>query len=509
MDDNQNSEKNQLEGKNPIFRYEIVDDKQEIQQEEPQKTTSSSTALNDAPTESIKPEELPPDITGIEDIKTDGEGLPPDLGSPTPNYFLFGIIGGVIFILIFFIIFKLLAGRSQPKKIELTYWGLWDEKEVFQPLIDEYQRQHKNVSIKYEKKSPENYREKLISRINNGIGPDIFRFHNTWLPEIKEVVSYIPKEVMSNEEFEKIFYPVHQKDLKVDNHYYGLPLYIDGLVLVYNKKLFDKAGVLSPPSNWDEIIDVAAKLTVKDQNGEIITSGIALGTANNIEHFSDILGLFILQNGADLTNFDSKEGIEVLQTYRQFAELPNNFWSSNLPNSLTAFIQEKVAMIFIPSWEVLLIKSANPELELRVIPVPAVPGGKSVSLANYWVEGVSLKSKNQIEAWKFLKFLVNKENQPKLFANQSKIRLFGTAYSRVDLANLLAQHEYLSAVIKQASYFQSLPLVSRTFDNGLNDEIIKYLENAVNSTNEGVSYSEAARTAKKGIEQVYFKFTNK
>ena len=502
MDDNQNLKENQPKNEGTIFRSEVIDEEKESPSEK-----QLPSGSYDQSTESPPLEELPPDVGDIgEEIPNDG--LPPNLGT-TPNYFLFGIIGGIIFILIFFIIFKFLTGRSQPKKIELTYWGLWDEKEVFQALIEEYQRQNKNVSIKYEKRSPENYREKLISRINNGIGPDIFRFHNTWLPEIKEIVSYIPKEVMSNEEFEKTFYPVHQKDLKVANHYYGIPLYIDGLVLVYNKKLFDKAGVLSSPSNWDEIIDVAAKLMVKDQNGEIITSGIALGTANNIEHFSDILGLFILQNGGDLTNFSNKEGIGALQTYRQFAEPPNNFWSPNLPNSLTAFIQEKVAMIFVPSWVVLLIKSANPELDLKVIPVPDVPGGKPVSIANYWVEGVSIKSKNQIEAWKFLKFLVDKKNLPKLFANQSKIRLFGTAYSRVDLANLLVQHEYLSAVIKQASYYQSLPLVSKTFDNGLNDEIIKYLENAVNSTNEGVSYSEAAMTAQKGIEQVYSKFTNK
>lgn len=509
MDDNQNSNENQLKDEGPIFRSEVVNNQEDMPQEEFHKPNPSPPLGSEEDVDSIKPEELPADITGVEDIRSDDGGLPPNLQSQAPNYFVLGIGGAIVFIIIFFIFFKLLTGVKENKKIELTYWGLWEEKEVIQPLIDEYQRKHKNISIKYEKKSPENYREKLIARINNGTGPDIFRYHNTWLPEIKEIVSYIPKKIMSNEEFEKNFYPIYQKDLKVGDHYYGIPLYIDGLVLVCNKKLFDKAGILSYPSNWDEVIDAAAKLTVKDQNGKIITSGIALGTANNIEHFSDILGLFILQNGGDLANFDKKEGVEALQTYRQFAEPPENFWDPDMPNSLTAFIQEKVAMIFVPSWEILVIKAANPELELKVVSVPAVPGGKLISLANYWVEGVSSRSKNQIEAWNFLKFLVEKENQTKLFANQSKMRLFGTAYSRVDLANILIQNEYLSAVIKQANYYQSLPLISRTYDNGLNDEIVKYLENAVNSTIEGVSYQESASTAQKGIEQVYSKFVNR
>ena len=74
------------------------------------------------------------------------------------------------------------------------------------------------------------------------------------------------------------------------------------------------------------------------------------------------------------------------------------------------------------------------------------------------------------------------------------------------MAPLLAQNPYLGAVIKQANNFASLPLVSRTFDNGLNDEIIKYLENAINSTIQGVSYKEALGEAKKGIDQVFTKY---
>ncbi len=43
-------------------------------------------------------------------------------------------------------------------------------------------------------------------------------------------------------------------------------------------------------------------------------------------------------------------------------------------------------------------------------------------------------------------------------------------------------------------------------DNGLNDEIIKYIENAINSTILGVSYKEALVGAKKGIDQVFTKY---
>lgn len=490
MDDNQLEDKNQI----GIDRNHLI--------KENLKTSPEPTS--NEPIDNLKPEELPPDLSEIP--LQPQESLPISNNLSTNNSIFF-IGGGIVFIIFLFIIFGVLFGKkSNNKEILLTYWGLWEEEQVMKPLIEDYQRKNKNIKIVYEKKSNQDYREKLITRINDGRGPDIFRFHNTWLPEIKQIVAPAPETIISSLDFEKNFYPIFSNDLKVGKFYYGIPLYIDGLILIYNKNLFNKAGVEIVPNNWDEILDVASRLTVKDQNGKIITSGIALGTANNIEHFSDILGLFFLQNGADLKNLDSVEAIDALKAYRKFAEPPNNFWDETMPNSITAFIQEKVAMILAPSWQILVIKAANPEIDLRTAAVPVVPGSKLISIANYWAEGVSIKSKNQIEAWKFLKYLAEKESLSKLYAHQAKVRLFGNPYPRLDMAELLNKNNFLLGIITEARDLKSLPLISRTFDNGLNDEIIKYLENAVNATIEGVSYEEAMRVAKEGVNQVFSKF---
>jgi ABC-type glycerol-3-phosphate transport system substrate-binding protein len=497
MDDKINEEKNQplvgneSQSSGPIFRTEVENEPKE--EKEP---------VNEM-TPEIVPEETPEEFSGVS--QNTGEP-PPIYEQSSPNFFVIGAAVAV-FLLIFFLIIRLIfGGRTSAKKIELNYWGLWEDKQTIQPLIEDYQQKNKNVTINYQKMDPQDYRQKLITQINDDRGPDIFRFHNTWLPQIKQIIAALPDAVISKSEYEKTFLPVFQKDLKASDRYYGIPLYIDGLVLIYNKSLFDKAGVSIAPTNWEELIDTAARLTVKDSQGNILTAAIALGTAGNIDHFSDILGLFLLQNGADIKNLSKKEAVDALRAYREFAEPPHNFWDETMPNSMTAFIQEKVAMIIAPSWQILVIKAANPDLKIKVIPVPSVPGAQSISLANYWVEGVSIRSKNQIEAWKFLKFLSEKESLAKLYENKTKVRPFGTVYSRVDMINLLAQNEYLGAVVKQANNFQSLPLVSRTFDNGLNDEIIKYLENAINSTINGVSYEEAFNTARKGIDQVIGKF---
>lgn len=458
----------------------------------------------------LQPEETPPELVvpeqPISPLPTD---LPPSVPDHKTKYF---IVGGAVlfFIIVFGLILSLVFGRSKKlESVSLNYWGLWEEKEIIQPLIDEYQKKNPHVKIVYTKMVPQDYRDKVITRGKAGQGPDIFRFHNTWVPQIRDIATSIPSSVMTPDQFRKTFYSIHAKDLQIDGKYYGIPLMIDGLVLAYNDELFRKAGINRPPVSWEDIIEDVRKLTVKNTSGQIVTSGIALGTANNIEHFSDIFGLFLAQNGGDLKKLDQPEAEGALESYRTFAEGDVAFWDETMPNSSTAFAQEKVAMIIVPSWQIVNIKNINPTLQLKVVPVPVIPGSHPLSIATYWSEGISRYSKHQLEGWKFLKYLSEKETMTKAYELQSKTRLFGSAYSRVDLGSLLAQNEYLGAVIRQAQgegTYVSLPLISRTYDNGLNDRIIAYIENAINQTIQGISYRQAMLTAKEGIDQIFSDF---
>jgi len=506
MDDkkNMNNLQQTSEAPQPIFETVPIDTTQ------PEELASNVSATDQTDFKQIQPEIVPIEVESSSPSYRESSRLPFIIG---------GILVFIIIFVVFFIIFNSLKNTVKPKSTEtttITYWGLWEEKEVIDPLIKEYQKANPNVQITYEKKSEIDYRKKLLTWIRNGNGPDIFRFHNTWIPEMRLpdpntqqlVLSTLPESVMSVDEYEKTFYPIHVKDLKMGKNIYGIPLMIDGLVLLVNVDLLKKAGISSVPTNWDEMVSVASQVTVKGKDNTLVTAGFAAGTANNVAHFSDIFGLMLLLNGGDLTKLDQAEASGALQAYRRFAEDPNNVWSELMPNSPIAFAQGKVAMIFAPSWEIHAIKATAPDLNFSVVPIPNPPGEKQFSIASYWVEGVSIKSTHQIEAWKFLTYLSSKEGQTKMFEIQSNLRMFGTPYSRMDLADLLVQDPYLGSVIKQAAEdrYISLPLITNTFDDGLNDEVIHYIENAINGASQGVSYGEAMKQAKQGISQIFLQY---
>lgn len=513
MDDKKNNDNLQQPSEVPQSVYETVP----VNSEQPEEIPSNVEATDQTDfSQAVQPEIAPLEME------------PPPHKEQSKLPFILG--GIVVFFIVFLVIFVVLSSGTKkkapaPKAISLVYWGLWEEKEVMDPLIKEYQKLHPNIQISYEKKSHLDYRKKLLTWICNGQGPDIFRFHNTWIPEMilpemdtskicprqgtpELALSALPESVMSSAEFEKTFYPVQVKDLKIGKKIYGIPLMIDGLVMLANEDLLKKAGISSIPTNWDDMIGAASQVTVKEKDGRLITAGFAAGTATNVAHFSDIFGLMLLLNGGELTKLDKPEAAGALEAYRRFAEEPNNVWSEDMPNSITAFAQGKVAMIFAPTWEIQTIKSTAPDLKIVVVPIPNPPGGKQYSIASYWVEGVSKKSTQQEEAWKFLQFLSSKEGETKMYEFQSSIRIFGTAYSRIDLGALLAQDQYLGPLIKQAAEdrFISLPLISNTFDDGLNDEIVRYLENSINSASQGVSYGEAMKKLKEGIDQIFLRY---
>lgn len=408
--------------------------------------------------------------------------------------FLGGFAGGGWF---------LYSRLSGPKAVTLTYWGLWENDALIAPLIAEYQTSHPNVTIQYVRQNHRQYRERLQAAVARGDGPDVFRFHNTWVAMLKNELSPVPADIMTAADFKTTFYPTATRDLVAGETIFGIPLMIDGLGLYYNEDLFASAGV-SPPTTYEELLSIVPRLTVKgEEEGEILTAGIALGTTNNVEHFSDIVATMMMQNGASLVSLDGDEAEQTLVFYRKFSdpEDPLYTWNSTLDNSVVAFANGRVAMIYAPSWRAFDIKQLNPNLRFKIAPVPQLPGN-TVTWASYWVEGVSVQSQHQGEAWEFLQFLTSRETATALYTEASKLRLFGEPYARVAMGSGLENDPFVGAYIVQAPDARSFPLASNTFDNGLNDRLIQYFQDAINATLEGDSPSGALSTASQGFRQV-------
>ena len=402
-----------------------------------------------------------------------------------------------------------LFGSQSDEMVTIKYWGLADSATVMNQIRQDYKKIKPNVDIIYEKKSPQQYRETLEAQINSTSGPDIFQFHNTWTLMLAGELAPIPESVISQGEFKEHYYPTIFTDLRNSKkEFIGAPLGIDGLGLYYNEEIFQAGGISTPPSSWQELSQTAAKLTVRDTAGNIRTAGIALGTASNVDHFSDILALMILQNGGDLKNPIDARSADALEYYANFARSQNRVWDETMPPSTTAFSGGSLAMYLAPSFRAAEIKTANPNLKFKITPIPQLEGG-NVNWASYWAVGVSSKTKFQKEAFEFLKYLQQDETLIKLYSESAKTpgRLVGMPYPKKSLAQKLASDPIVGSYVVEAATARSFPMASRTYDNGLNDEIIKAYEDAVNEVLKSTPAEKALEKTAKKIAEVIAKFS--
>lgn len=440
----------------------------------------------------------------------------------SPLRFLPFILGGIVVIgLIIFAISTLFrAGRSQPAgpsasnapttngggrstvpaaKTKITYWGLWEPASVMDTIIRDFEAANPEIDVEYVTQSHRDYRERLQTAIASKQGPDVFRFHASWVPMIKNELSPLPNNVMSPTEFSQAFYPVAVRQLTSGGQIVGVPSYYDGLALYYNKEILRNAGA-EPPTTWAQLRTLASQLTVRTQTGQIQRSGLAIGNSTNVEHFSDIIGLLMLQNGANPADPTSQAAIDAMTFYTNFAKV-DKVWDETLPSSTVAFARGDAAMMLAPSWRAHEIKNTNPNLDFGIAPLPKL-GQNAVTWASYWAEGVSAESAHKDAAWTFVKYLTSAETEQKLYSAQSQVRTFGTPYARVSLASSLANDPYVGAYLADAPSAQDWYLNSFTHDNGLNDQLIKYYRDAVTAIVGGRDVTDTMKTVDLGTQQV-------
>lgn len=423
--------------------------------------------------------------------------------------FLLGaiVVGLVVFLIFGFLIPKVFNGLKNDK-IEIVYWGLGKEPEVLSPIISDFEKKYPNIKVNYIKQDIKQYRERLIARMDNGTGPDIFRFHNTWIPMISSVLLPLPENVISKEDFSKNFYPVVKEDLVRNGAIYGIPLGIDVLSLYINKSLFD-AGGLDVPTTWIDFANFARVLTVKDENNKILTAGASMGISSNIDYASDIVSMLMAQNGVDLKNISGNlpAAADALNFYVSFAQTPGNVWDETLDKSLKTFANGSLAMYFGYARDYSFIKSTNPNLSFEIHPVPTLPD-RDRTIASYWVEGVSSKTKHQKEAFLFLKYLTDKETERKLFVEEAKTKTIGEPYARIDLAESLKDNSNVYPFLESAKNAVSSYFVDGTFDNGLNTKMNASLYGAIGSILKGTSPESAAETFSSDFSKILQEYSS-
>jgi ABC-type glycerol-3-phosphate transport system substrate-binding protein len=320
---------------------------------------------------------------------------------------------GVLALIVGLVIFGIGRQPAEPAPVTLEFWGLDDDEEVWREIITKFQKKNLNFTINYTRLPESTYEEILVNRLAEGRGPDLFMLSNSSISKHRDKIFPLPKGFgISAKDFGRTFADIAYQDLVGNNgEIYGAPLFIDTLALLYNRDIFNTAGIAEPPRDWDAVKSLAQSLTRVNVAKDVVRGGIALGTARNVEHAFEIVSALILQNGDPIVGREDRVEIglgikaqDALRLYTSFANpRQSNFsWTERMKDSITALGEGSVAMIIGFSRDLPVIAAKSPHLALGVSPLPQPKGSNtSLTYGSYFFPAVSKASRNPTAAWRF------------------------------------------------------------------------------------------------------------
>ena len=309
------------------------------------------------------------------------------------------------------------SGAAADGNVNLTF-QIWDvaQRDGMQAMCDAYTAQHPNVKIEVQVTSWNEYWTKLEAAATSGQMPDIFWMHtNELLKYADNGMLADCSDIVDTSKFSEVSLSNASGS---DGTLYAVPKDKDTVGLVYNKEMFDAAGVSYPDESWtwDDLTDASQKIYD------------ATGKYGYMAYGDDQLGYwnFVYQNGGYILNEDKTQAgftqpatAEAMKFYiglQQYDWCPDqNYFAETAPG--TAFFSEKGAMFLEGDWNILAELQNYPEMQgkwdVAVLPKAPNPvsGDGRATISNGLSYATAANNKNLDTVKDVLKFFGSEEGQ--------------------------------------------------------------------------------------------------
>ena len=210
----------------------------------------------------------------------------------------------------------------------------------------------------------------------------------------------------------------------------GIPFVIDPFVMYWNRSIFSAAGIPRPLRYWDELTDMAPRLSAATEAGTLTRSAVALGGWDNVAYAKEVfLSLIAGLGNPAITRVEGSLVVTLaaeaesgagaaLRFYADFADPAKDVysWNRSRPLDREAFLAGTLAAYFAPAGEAAALRAANPNLNFDVAAYPLTRGGAVKVPARLYAFSVPRGSKNAAGALKTALILSGADAQKTLAA---------------------------------------------------------------------------------------------
>ena len=371
-------------------------------------------------------------------------------------------------ILVITLLLSLSGCGASDGKTRLTF-QIWDvaQRESMQAICDAYTAKNPDVTIEVQVTSWNEYWTKLEAAAESNTMPDIFWMHTN------QILYYSDFGMLADvtdlyDDVEPDYYQNHFSEISIgnasgsDGRMYGVPKDKDNIFLVYNKEMFDAAGVAYPDENWTWDDLTAASAQIYDKTGKY---GFMAYNDDQMGYWSFVYqaGGCILTEDKTKAGFDqpgTKKGMEFYVGMQDNDWCPKQtYFAETAPG--TAFFSEVGAMYVEGNWELMnkCINFPNMDGKWDIAPMPKCPdpvsGDGRATISNGLCYSTAAKGKTRDIALDVIKFFGTEEAQ-----------LLASSYGAAISAYNGTEQPYFDAFDK-AGYDINVEIVMDQFEYGV------------------------------------------
>jgi multiple sugar transport system substrate-binding protein len=305
------------------------------------------------------------------------------------------------------------SSSSSGGPVHIVLWhGYVDvEGHALSDAAKRFNASHPNIHITVQNYGNSDYAlQKVLTAIRGGSFPDIVYLYGSWAanvartPRAVDLAPLIKSDPSINW---PDFWPAERQAVSVGGKIVGIPALVDNLALVYNKKLFDQAGIPYPTASWTwQDFRAAAKRLTNPGAKQYGWAYVADGSEDTVWRFDALLwqaGGDILSPDGKHAAFNSPAGVHAATLLQQMATVDHSVYlDSGNGNYANLFNSGKIAMLFTGPWDL----SGFPDVDYGVQILPGDQNHQTISGPDQWVL-LDNGSARQKAAWTFLKWFTS------------------------------------------------------------------------------------------------------
>ncbi|MCA0970581.1 sugar ABC transporter substrate-binding protein [Halobacillus litoralis] len=301
------------------------------------------------------------------------------------------------------------------EQVEIEFWTMQLKPtftDYIEGVISDFEEENENITVKWVDVPWGDMEKKILSAVASETAPDVANLNPQFASQLAELDALINMDEAVPSDKKDEYFEGIWKSNSFGGETFGIPWYLSSQVSMYNKDIFEAAGLTEEdvPTKFSEVMEISK--TIKEETG-------------NYAFFPSIDGSHLLEMmvtmGVDLTNedmteatFNTAEGKEAFQFFVDLYEnelIPREVLTEGHGKAVDMYQAGQLAILASGPQFLNTVNENAPDIYEATGVAPVITGETNLKNVAAMNLVVPKQSDKQDAAVQFSLFMTNAENQ--------------------------------------------------------------------------------------------------